>query len=79
MNGLLTSNDDDRAREAIEMAIRDNDFCATCGMPMVVAEHGNGLWIECASIRSQRGIRRALAKALHDRHPIDVPVASLAA
>lgn len=76
MNDLMT-RDADRAREVIEMAIEEHDFCSLCGQPMAVAEHHDGLWIECLSLRSQHGLRRLLARAMHDRYPIELPAGGL--
>ncbi len=77
MNGPMTPSDADRAREAIEGALREHDFCATCGEPMRIAEHGRELWIECASLSDQHGLRRLLADAFHERYPIALPVGDL--
>lgn len=78
MRDLTTRNEDDRAREMIESALRDHHVCADCGEPMGIAEHGSRLWIECASLRSRHGFRRILAEAFHERHAIDLPVHELA-
>jgi hypothetical protein len=40
---------------------------------MAIEVHGGSLWIECASLRSLRGIRLRLGTRLHDRHEIDLP------
>lgn len=77
MNSLMAGGDTDRAREVIETAIQENDFCATCGQPMAIAEHGRALWIECISLRSQQGLRRFFGEAMHERHPIDLPFGDL--
>jgi hypothetical protein len=77
MSDLTTRNEADRARETIEMALRDHRACADCGQPMGIAEHGSRLWIECASLRSRRGLRLAIAEAFHERHAIDLPVDDL--
>jgi len=74
MNDLTTRNEEDRARETIEMALRDHHACADCGQPMGIAEHGSRLWIECASLRSRHGLRLAFAEAFHERHAIDLPM-----
>ncbi len=77
MNGPMTPSDADRAREAIEGALREHDFCATCGEPMGIVERGAELWIECASLRGQRGLRRLFGEAFHERHPIALPLGDL--
>lgn len=73
MNALTLSTDEDLARERIEMAWRDYNLCSGCGQPMTIEVHGNSLWIECASLRSLRGIRLRLAARFHDRHAIELP------
>jgi hypothetical protein len=55
------------------MAWREHDFCRACGQPMTIEVHDSSLWIECASLRSLRGIRLRLSTRLHDRHPIELP------
>ena len=73
MNPLTMPTAEDFARERIEMAWREGDFCRTCGQPMTIEVHRGSLWIECASLRSRRGIRLRLATRLHDGHEIDLP------
>ena len=73
MNPLTMPNDEDRARERIEMAWREYNLCSGCGQPMTIEVHGNCLWIECGSLRSLRGIRLRLAARFHDRHAIELP------
>ena len=67
MNLLTMPTSEDLARERIEMAWREYDFCRACGQPMTIEVHGGSLWIECASLRSLSGTR------MHDRHEIDLP------
>jgi hypothetical protein len=74
MSDLTTRDEDDRARDIIESALRDHHACADCGQPMGIAEHGSRLWIECASLRSRHGFRLMLAEAFHERHAIDLPM-----
>jgi hypothetical protein len=73
MNLLTTPTAEDLARERIEMAWREHDFCRTCGQAMTIEIHGSSLWIECASLRPLRGFRLGLATRSHDRYPIDLP------
>lgn len=77
MNTLMTRTEADRAREIIESALREHHACGDCGQPMGIVEHGDGLWIECASLRTRRGFWRTLAEAFHERHPLDLPVGDL--
>ena len=48
--------------------------CGDCGQPMGIVEHGDELWIECASLRTRRGFWHAFSEAFHERHPLDLPV-----
>ena len=64
--------DQDLARERIETALRDHDFCAACGRPMTIEERDGVLAIECESMRGLGGFRLFLASGLHERHVIDV-------
>ncbi len=73
----MTLSDADRGREVIETAIREHDFCTTCGQPMAIVEDGDALWIECLSLRAKHGLRRFLAEAFHERYPIDLPAGGL--
>ncbi len=73
MNLLTMPTSEDLAREQIELAWRAYDFCRTCGQPMAIEVHGAGLWVECASLRSLRGIRLRVGTHIHERHPIDLP------
>ena len=73
MNLLTMPTNEDLARERIEMAWREYNLCGGCGQPMSIEAHGNGLWIECASLRSLRGVRLRLSARFHDRHPIELP------
>jgi hypothetical protein len=73
MKLLTTPTTEDLARERIEMAWRAYDFCHSCGQPMTIEVHGAGLWIECASLRSLRGIRLRFGTRIHERHAIDLP------
>lgn len=73
MDTFTMPTDLDLARERIEMAWRDYRFCRDCGQPMVIETHDAALWIECASLRSRRGLRLLLAAGLHERHAIDLP------
>jgi hypothetical protein len=73
MNPLTRPTGEDLARERIEMAWRDYPFCRGCGQPMTIEAHGSRLWIECASLRSLRGIRLRLTAGLHERHAIELP------
>ena len=66
MNPLTMPTAEDFARERIEMAWREGDFCRTCGQPMTIEVHRGSLWIECASLRSRRGIRLRLARLKPD-------------
>ncbi len=74
---MTTTGDLDLARERIEAAIREHDFCGLCGAPMVISVHDGGMWIECRSLADRRGIRRLLASGLHDRQRIDLPELAL--
>jgi hypothetical protein len=73
MNLLTMPTTEDLARERIEMAWREYDFCRACGQPMTIEVHGGSLWIECASLRSLSGICLRLGTRMHDRHEIDLP------
>jgi len=77
MHTLTTRNDADRARDIVELALRDHTFCTTCGETMGIAEHGRDLWIECASLRSRTGLRLRFEEAMHERHLIDLPMRGL--
>lgn len=78
MNTLMTRSEADRARDIIETALTEYNLCADCGAPMGIAEHGNGLWIECSSLRERSGLRLVLAEAFHERHELPVPVDGMA-
>ncbi len=71
---LMTRTEADRAREIIESALREHQVCGDCGQPMGIVEHGDELWIECASLRTRRGFWHAFSEAFHERHPLDLPV-----
>ena len=70
---MPTTSDYDLARERIDAAMRDHAFCQTCGAPMVIAVHPDGMWIECNSLSARRGILRLVARGLHERHPLNLP------
>ena len=70
---MQTISDYDIARERIDAANREYAFCETCGAPMVIAVHRDGMWIECRSLATRRGVLRLFARGMHERHPIDLP------
>lgn len=77
MYGLMTTTEAVRAHEAVDRAFRDHTHCRMCGESMRLDDHGDRLWIECASLRSRRGIRLWIEQGLHDRHRIDLPETGL--
>jgi hypothetical protein len=79
MNGMLTPAVEDRARERIEAAMRDLDYCTGCGRSMSVAVRDAEMWVECASLGSKTGLRLGIAAGFHDRHRIELPEGVLAA
>jgi hypothetical protein len=72
MNIRQSTTDEDLARERIEAALHDHDFCAVCGRPMTIEARDGVLAIECESMRGLGGLRRLLASGLHERHVIDI-------
>ncbi len=64
----------DLARERIDTALRDHDYCRACGQPMQIRARDGELWLECASLGERRGIRFLLSAGLHDRYALDLSV-----
>lgn len=79
MNELTMTTDEDTARERIESAMHDLNFCTVCGGSMRVAVRGAEMWVECESLRSRTGLRLGLSSAFHDRVRIELPEGVLAA
>ncbi len=68
---ISTIGDADRARDLIELGIRQLPYCRQCGEPTMVVEHGRDLWLECAVlVRPRHPLMRLVTGALafaHDR------------
>jgi hypothetical protein len=79
MNEMPMTTAEDLAREQIEAALRDLNYCAQCGGWMRVDVRGAELWVECESLRCKRGLRLAISAGFHDRRRIELPEGVLAA
>lgn len=76
---LPTTNDQDRARELIEDAVRTLAYCGTCGNAMLLVVRDEELWAECTSLSGKHGLRLELASGFHDRHRVELPEGVLSA
>jgi ribosomal protein L37AE/L43A len=79
MTGLSMTTAEDRAREMIEIAMREQMTCAQCGSSTTVSVHGEGIWVECMSLSAKSGLRLAFSAGFHDRRRVELPEGALAA
>ena len=63
--------------ERIEGAQTGTPFCEQCGQPTTIAERGDALWLECASLAHRRGLLASLVRldfaAFHTQRPVVEP------
>ena len=60
--------------ELIEDAQSSTPFCEQCGQPTTIAEHGDKLWLECASLAHRRSRLQSILRlefaAFHTQRPV---------
>lgn len=60
--------------ERIEGAQASTPFCEQCGHPTMIAERGDELWLECASLAHRPGRLQSILRldfaAFHTQRPV---------
>jgi hypothetical protein len=60
--------------ERIEGAQTTTPFCEQCGQPTKIADRGDALWLECASLAHRRGRLQTILRfdfaTLHTQRPV---------
>ena len=60
--------------ERIEGAQTSTPFCEQCGQPTTIAERGDELWLQCASLAHRRGRLQSILRldfaTFHTQRPV---------